>query len=260
MTYQTLDFKKDGAVGVLTIQRPEALNALNAQVVREIGDFVSSLKDDKTVRCLVITGAGEKAFVAGADIKEIVSRDPKLGQQMAEEGQRVFQMIEDLPIPVIAAINGFALGGGLELAMSCDFMVASRSAQLGLPEVALGLIPGYGGTQRLSRFVGKSLARMIVLTGEKFSAEQCERWGLVALVTEPDELMATCMTFARKITARSPLALTLAKQAVRRGYDVTQDESMRIEAELFHAAFNSKDKIEGTTAFIEKRRANFTGN
>lgn len=260
MSFETLDYKKEGAIGILTIQRPQALNALNGTVIRELGQFLEQAKDDKELRCLIVTGAGEKAFVAGADIKEMTGMDPSMGRQMAEQGQKVFQMIEDFPRPVIAAVNGFALGGGLELAMSCDFIVASKNAKLGLPEVSLGLIPGYGGTQRLSRYVGKSLARLMVLTGDLFSAEQCERWGLVAMVTEPADLMLTCRKLAQRITERSPLALTLAKQAIRRGFDVPQDEGMRIEAELFHAAFNSQDKIEGTAAFVEKRPAKFTGN
>jgi enoyl-CoA hydratase len=259
MNYETLQFRKEGAIGILTINRPQALNALNAQVIRELGAFVHDIKAHADVRCLVVTGSGEKSFVAGADIKEMSGRPASEGQHMATEGQRVFQALEDLTIPSIAAVNGFALGGGLELAMSCDFVLASKTAKLGLPEVSLGLIPGYGGTQRLARFVGKSLARMMVLTGDIFTAEQCEKWGLVAMTTEPAELLPTCMKIATKISERSPRALALAKDSIRRGTDVSQNDGMKIEAELFHAAFNSQDKIEGTTAFVEKRPAKFTG-
>jgi enoyl-CoA hydratase len=259
MNFETLQFKKDGAIGILTIHRPQALNALNAQVIKELGHFVNEIKKDTLIRCMIVTGAGEKAFVAGADIKEMSGRAPSEGQQMAAEGQRVFQALEDLPFATIAAINGFALGGGLELAMSCDFIIASKTAKLGLPEVSLGLIPGYGGTQRLTRFVGKSLARMLVLTGDIFSAEQCEKWGLVAQTTEPADLIPYVTKIATKISERSPFAIGLAKEAIRRGTDVAQNEGMKIEAELFHAAFNSQDKIEGTAAFVEKRAAKFTG-
>lgn len=259
MKFETLSFTQNGPIGILTINRPQALNALNAQVVSELGSFVHDIKAHADVRCLIVTGAGEKSFVAGADIKEMSGRPASEGQHMASEGQRVLQALEDLPFPTIAAVNGFALGGGLELAMSCDFIIASKSAKLGLPEVSLGLIPGYGGTQRLARFVGKSLARMIVLTGDIYSAEQCEKWGLVAMTTDPADLMPTCMKIATKISERSPRALALAKDAIRRGTDVSQNEGMKIEAELFHAAFNSQDKIEGTTAFVEKRAPKFTG-
>jgi enoyl-CoA hydratase len=259
LKFETLKFEKNGAIGTLTINRPQALNALNTQVVRELGLFVSEVKGDNSLRCLIVTGGGEKAFVAGADIKEMSGRPAGEGRAMAEEGQKVFQALEELPFPTIAAVNGFALGGGLELAMSCDFIIASKSAKLGLPEVTLGLIPGYGGTQRLARFVGKSLARMIVLTGDIYSAEQCEKWGLVALTVEAAEFAATVQKIATKISERSPRALALAKDAIRRGSDATQAEGMRIEAELFHAAFNSQDKIEGTAAFVEKRPAKFSG-
>jgi enoyl-CoA hydratase len=259
MKFETLEFRKEGAVGILTINRPQALNALNAKVISELSAFTHDIKAHADVRCLIVTGAGEKSFVAGADIKEMTARPASEGQHMAAEGQRVFTALEDLPIPTIAAVNGFALGGGLELAMSCDFIIASKTAKLGLPEVSLGLIPGYGGTQRLARFIGKSLARMMVLTGDLYSAEQCEKWGLVAMTTEPADLLPTCLKIANKISERSPRALALAKEAIRRGTDVAQNEGMKIEAELFHAAFNSQDKIEGTTAFVEKRPAKFTG-
>lgn len=259
MSYETLEFKVENQIGLLTINRPQALNALNAQVMKELGALVAELNGRKDLRCLIVTGAGEKAFVAGADIKEMTARPAAEGMQMAEDGQRVFQMLEDLPFPTIAAVNGFALGGGLELAMSCDFIVAAKTAKLGLPEVSLGLIPGYGGTQRLARFVGKSLARLMVLTGDIYTAEQCEKWGLVAFTTEPAELLPTCKKIAEKIAQRSPKALALAKAAIRRGFDVAQDAGMKIEAELFHAAFNSQDKVEGTEAFVAKRPPKFTG-
>jgi enoyl-CoA hydratase len=259
MKFETLQFKLDGAIGTLTISRPQALNALNAQLLKELSDFVGSINSFPDMRALIITGSGEKAFVAGADIKEMQARDPKTGQQMAAEGQRIFQALEDLKIPTIAAVNGFALGGGLELALSCDFIVASKNAKMGLPEVSLGLIPGYGGTQRLARVAGKNVARLMTLTGDIYTAEQCEKWGLVAMITEPVDLMPTALKLAQKISERSPRAIALAKESISRGLDVTQKNGMSIEAELFHAAFNSQDRTEGVTAFVEKRAPKFTG-
>lgn len=259
MSYQTLELKMDGAIAWLSVHRPQAMNALNAQVVQEIGEAVQSLKSNSNLRCLVITGSGEKAFVAGADIKEMQSMSSKDGQAMAERGQKVFQAIEDLPFPVIAAVNGFALGGGLELALACDFIIASKTAKMGAPEVSLGLICGYGGTQRLARFVGKSLAKMITLTGDIYSAEQMEKWGVVALVTEPSELINTVKKIADKISSRSPVALRCTKLAIRDGVEQSQEGGLRIEADLFQKAFQSEDKMEGVAAFVEKRTPQFKG-
>jgi len=266
MPFQTIELTRTGAntqIALLTVKRPEAMNALNAQVVHELGECLSTLREEanqpSAPRVLVVTGAGEKAFVAGADIKEMNDRDPATAREMASNGQRVFQMLEDLPIPSIAAVNGFALGGGLELALACDFIIASRSAKLGAPEVSLGLICGYGGTQRLSRYAGKSLARLITLTGDIYPAEQMEKWGVVAMVTEPAELMPTVMKVAEKIATRSPRAIRLTKQAINRGFDQSQIEGLKLEADLFHQAFQSEDRREGTRAFIEKRPPQFTG-
>lgn len=253
MAYETLDFKRDGVLGILTINRPQALNALNSKVVSELGSLFVDLKSDKELRAIIVTGSGEKAFVAGADIKEMDAIDASKAQKFAEEGQRAFDLIETLQIPTIAAVNGFALGGGLELALACDVIIASKTAKLGLPEVSLGLIPGFGGTQRLSRNVGKSIAKLMTLTGDLYTAEQCEKWGLVAMTTEPADLLATCTKIAKKMSERSPVAIGLAKDAIRRGFDTNQPEGMQIEAKGFHAAFNSEDRKEGTKAFIEKR-------
>ncbi len=259
MAFQTIELTRDGAIGTLTIKRPEAMNALNASVIHELGECITSLRDETELRVLIVTGAGEKAFVAGADIKEMEARDPGTAREMAAEGQRVFQMIEDLHMPVIAAVNGFALGGGLELALACDFIIASRAAKMGTPEVSLGLICGYGGTQRLSRSAGKATARMITLTGDLYSAEQMEKWGVVALTCEPTELAETVKKIATKIASRSPKALKLTKQSVNRGFDQSQIEGLKLEADLFHQAFQSEDRREGTRAFIEKRTPRFTG-
>jgi len=257
MKFETLEYNATGAIGTLTINRPQALNALNAQVIAELEQFLKVAQADKTLRALIITGQGEKAFVAGADIKEMEQMPPAEGQKFAERGQRVFQMLEDWSVPSIAAVNGFALGGGLELALACDFMIAAKNAKLGLPEVSLGLIPGYGGTQRLSRNVGRSLARLMTLTGDIYSAEQCAAWGLVAMVTEQQDLMPTCQKLAATIAKRSPVAVGLAKKAIQHGYDLSLAKGMTAEAELFHQTFNSADKIEGVKAFIEKRPPQF---
>jgi enoyl-CoA hydratase len=266
MAFQTIELTRSGAtgqIGILTIRRPEAMNALNAQVVHELGECINSLREEilagSALRALIVTGSGEKAFVAGADIKEMNSRDPSTAHEMASEGQRIFQMLEDLPLPSIAAVNGFALGGGLELALACDFIIASKTAKLGAPEVSLGLICGYGGTQRLARYAGKALARLIALTGDIYSAEQMEKWGVVALTTEPSDLMPTVTKFAEKMASRSPRAIRLTKQAINRGFDQSQIEGLRLEADLFHQAFQSEDRREGTRAFIEKRPPVFTG-
>lgn len=257
MNFETLDFKREGSVGILSINRSKALNALNAQVIQELQFFLKQVHEEVGLRALIVTGSGDKAFVAGADIKEMNAIDSVNAKKFAESGQSVFQQLEDLNVPTIAAVNGFALGGGLELAMSCDFIVASRTAKMGLPEVSLGLIPGYGGTQRLARYCGKGVARLMTLSGDIFTADQCAAWGLVTQVTEPAELMPTCLKIAGTIAKRSPLGVRLAKKSINTGFDLTQKNGMQIEAELFHEVFNSDDKIEGTAAFIEKRTPNF---
>ena len=259
MNFETISFELSGNIGTLKINRPKALNALNAQVVEELTACLRELRGNKDLRCLIVTGAGDKAFVAGADIKEMSEREADTGEQMAQDGQTAFQLLEDLHCPSIAAVNGFALGGGLELALSCDFIVASKKAKVGLPEVSLGLLPGYGGTQRLARHIGKGKARLMTLTGDIFKAEQAEKWGLIAMTTEPDALMAEVMKMATTIASRSPVALNLAKRCINEGFDVSQAEGLKLEAKLFGEVFKSKDKIEGVGAFVEKRTPEFTG-
>lgn len=257
MNFDTLEFEAKDNIGILAISRPKALNALNAQVITELGQFFENL--DSSLQCLILTGSGEKAFVAGADIKEMAGIEKHAGEAFAQRGQAVFQTIEDCPIPVIAAVNGFALGGGLELAMACDFIIASHDAKFGLPEVSLGLIPGLGGTQRLSRYIGKAKARLMVTTGDIYSAQKAYDWGLVADVFEAQELKEKCLELAGRITKRSPLAIGLAKKAVTEGFELSQDDGMQLEAQLFGEAFASEDKEEGVNAFIEKRKPNFSG-
>lgn len=258
MNYETLNYKVHENIGVLSLNRPEALNALNQQLLNELSDLLKDISRDSLLRCLIITGEG-KAFVAGADIKEMENHSQDQALEMSKKGQTLFNCIEDLKIPVIAAVNGFALGGGLELALACDFIVASHKAKMGLPEVSLGLIPGYGGTQRLSRYVGKNIARLMTLTGEIYSAQQCYDWGLVTKLSEPDGLMQDCMAIAKTLASRSPFALSLAKQAINKGYDHEQNSGLSLEAELFAKTFTSEDHNEGIKAFIEKRAPKFTG-
>lgn len=251
--------RKGDQIALLKLSRPESLNALNQELVTELHQALDELSARSNLRCLVLTGDGEKSFVAGADIKEMKDHSSDQARKMAQFGQSLMQKIEEFPCPTIAAVNGFALGGGLELAMSCDFMIASSKAKFGLPEVSLGLIPGYGGTQRLSRFIGKSLARMVTLTGDLFPASLGQTWGLFALVVEPEQLMSEAMRLAEVISERSPTALRLAKTAISEGYDLSQSEGMAVEARLFGKTFETKDHVEGIQAFLEKRKALFPG-
>ncbi len=258
MSFETLELTREGAIATLTLNRPKALNSLNARMIQELGECLGSIREDSSIRCLLVTGAG-KAFVAGADIKEMDERDPATGKQMAEDGQRVFQILEELPFATIAVVNGFALGGGLELALACDFILASKTAKMGTPEVTLGLICGYGGTQRLTRAVGPKLARMITLTGDIYTAEQMEKWGVVAMTFDSSNLLEEAKKIANNISQRSPKAIKLTKQAISRGVEQTLAEGLKLEAELFRQAFVSEDKREGIRAFIEKRAPHFTG-
>lgn len=256
MQFSTLSFDLSNGVGVLKISRPEALNALNDDVINDLAKFLDEARSID-MRCLIITGKGDKAFAAGGDIRSMSELPEWQGGTMAQKGQRVFRRIENMPIPVIAAVNGFALGGGLELALACDYIVASKTAKFGLPEASLGLIPGYGGTQRLSRCVGKAIASMVMLTGGVYSAEQARGWGLVVDVLEPESLMGVCLEQAKVIASHSRNAHRLIKQAINQGYDLTQWEGENLEIELFQQAFESKDKREGINAFLGKHPPNF---
>lgn len=247
-------------IGVLTLNRPEALNALNQQLLGELKEVLSEIAKSREIRCLLLTGAGEKAFVAGADIKEMEKLNSAQAREMAEKGQALLQKIEDLHCPSIAVVNGFALGGGLELALACDFIIASSKAKWGLPEVTLGLIPGYGGTQRLSRVVGRAVARRVALSGEIYSAQQGYDWGVFTELVEPAELMPKAMKLAETLATRAPRALSWVKEAINRGHDLDQPAGLKLEAELFGRTFETADHNEGIQAFIAKRPANFQGN
>lgn len=257
--FKFLQYKVENKVGMLTINRPDALNSLNKQVIQEMRAFFTELESKREIRALIITGA-EKSFVAGADIKEMELMTPAMGRELSLTGQGLMQKIEDLPIPTIAAVNGFALGGGLELALSCDFMIASEKAKWGLPEVTLGLIPGYGGTQRLSRCVGKAIAKRVALSGEIFKADQGLQWGLFTQVVKPEELLPAAQKVAETLALRAPLAMAWVKEAVHKGLDYTQSEGMKIETELFARTFETNDRKEGKAAFFQKREPQFSGS
>jgi enoyl-CoA hydratase len=249
---------QDGIL-TITIDRPKVLNALNAQTVAEIGQAFEAARDDASVKAVILTGGGEKAFVAGADINELAQMTPITGKQVAEKGQRVFRAIEKFPKPVIAAINGFALGGGCELALACHIRIASEKAQLGLPEVTLGIIPGYGGTQRMARLLGKGKALELILTGDRIPAAEAERIGLVNKVVPADQLITTAEEMARTMAKRGPLAVRAAIEAVMSGSEMPFDEGQLLEATLFGLLASTEDMKEGMSAFLEKRAADFKG-
>jgi enoyl-CoA hydratase len=249
---------RDGIL-VLTVDRPKVLNALNAQTMEEIDSVFKSARSDQAVKAVIVIGGGEKAFVAGADIGELAQKTPITGKETSERGQEILSFIERFPKPVIAAINGFALGGGCELALACHIRIASDTAQIGLPEVTLGIIPGYGGTQRMARLLGKGKALELICTGERINAEEAERIGLVNKVVPPDQLMGTAEAMARKIMSRGPLAVRAAIEAVMSGSEMPFEEGQFLEATLFGLLCASEDTKEGMAAFIEKRKADFKG-
>jgi enoyl-CoA hydratase len=257
--FQNIKFEKKSHIAYVTIDRPKVLNALNMATMQELKQAFASIKDDAEVRVVIITGAGEKAFVAGADIGELSQHTPVSAKEYTHQGQAIIDSIENLGKPVIACINGFALGGGCELAMACTMRLASDNAKLGQPEVKLGLIPGYGGTQRLPRLVGKGLAMQQILTGEMISAQEAHRIGLVNEVVAAAELIPRAEAIAAKIIANSPLAIQYAMEAVNHGYDLTLADGLFLEATLFGVCCATEDKNEGTKAFLEKRPAAFKG-
>lgn len=257
-TYETLLVEVADGIAIVTINRPEKRNALNAMVRRELMDALDGLSERDDVRVVVFTGAGEKAFIAGADIAEFAERTP-IEQRAAMEGRRIFDEIADSGKPTIAMVNGFALGGGCELALACDIRIAGRSAKFGQPEIRLAIIPGGGGTQRLPRLIGPGRAMRLILTGELINAEEAERIGLVELVVDDADLRARTIEMAKTIAAFSPVALRLAKTAVRASLEAPLTSGLAFERELFVTAFASDDRVEGVNAFLEKRAASFTG-
>ena len=259
MSFIRIENPEEG-IRVLTVDRPDKLNALNSEVLADLGSAIGDAERDSALRCVVITGAGEKAFIAGADIGELAKLTPLEGREHSRRGQALVDRIESLPVPTIAAINGYAYGGGLELAMACAIRVASENARMGLPETSLGIIPGYGGTQRLSRHVGRARALELVLTSEKgLTATEAERIGLVNRVVPAGQALPAAIDIARKIRANGPAACRYALEAIRRGLDVPLAEGQVLEATLFGLCAATEDMKEGMTAFLEKRPAKFTG-
>jgi enoyl-CoA hydratase/carnithine racemase len=259
MAFENLLYEKRNGIGYVTVNRPEKLNALNRRTMDELRECFEGIERDDEVRAVILTGAGEKAFVGGADINELAVQTPVEGKETSVRGQKVLDLIEHLGKPVIAAINGYALGGGCELALACTIRIASENARLGQPEVKLGIIPGYAGTQRLPRLVGKGRALEMVLSGDPISAAEAYRIGLVNQVVSAQDLIATAEKLAQKILANAPLAVKFALEAVNHGLEMTEAEGQFLEANLFGLCCTTADMKEGTRAFLEKRPARFTG-
>jgi enoyl-CoA hydratase len=259
MEAKNIVFEIADGVALVTVNRPESLNALNSRVLGELECSLYELELDKRVQVVVITGAGEKAFVAGADIKEMVGMSSLEAHQFALHGQRVMLFMEKMSKPVIAAVNGYALGGGLELALACDVIYASENAKLGFPEVTLGIIPGFGGTQNLARLIGPNKAKELVLSGRTIAAQKALAWGLVNEVFPQAELKDKALGLAREIAKNGSLSVGYAKNAIVNGLNMSKEDGFRYESSLFGVLFASEDQKEGMGAFVEKRKARFTG-
>src|SRR5213082_819557 len=259
MNFENILLEKKNSIAYVSVNRPKVLNALNMATMEELRSAFTDVKEDRAVRVAIMTGAGEKAFIAGADIGELAKHDAVSAKEYTHRGQSVLDLMENLGKPVIACINGFALGGGCEIAMACTMRLASENAKLGQPEVKLGIMPGYGGTQRLPRLVGKGVAMQLVLSGDMISAQEAYRIGLVNEVTAPGDLIPRAEAIAQKIIANAPLAVQYAMEAVNKGMEMTLAEGLYLEAVLFGVSCATEDKKEGTTAFLEKRAAQFKG-
>jgi len=259
MAYENLLLETEGALAILYVNRPKALNALNKDTLLEMKDAITSIKDDPEIDVLIVTGAGDKSFVAGADIAFMQNLTAVEAREFGALGQEVFRMIEAMEKPSIAAVNGFALGGGCELAMCCDFRIASSKAKFGQPEVGLGITPGFGGTQRLPRLVGSGMARQMLYTADVINASEALRVGLVNNVVAPEELMDVVKGIAGRIISKGKLAVRFSKVAANEGLQTDIDRAMTIEADLFGLCFSTEDQKEGMGAFVEKRSPNFTG-
>lgn len=262
MDFQEVIVEKLDNVGRITINRPDQLNAISRRTLEEMEHALKEFRNDQTIRVIILTGAGEKAFCAGADLKGGIftpETDSVRGARLARMGQEFTEMIEKYEKPVIAAVNGLALGGGCEIALACDMIVTSENAQFGQPEINIGLIPGWGGTQRLPRLIGRNRAKELIFTGDRLTAKQAEQIGMVSRVVPPNRLQETALELARKMTSKSPVMLKLAKQAINRGIEMDLSSGLAEEVKAFRVCFTTQDFKEGLTAFLEKRQPKFEG-
>ncbi|MGD2188124.1 MAG: enoyl-CoA hydratase-related protein [Desulfobacterales bacterium] len=260
MAYENIIYQTDEQIATITFNRPKALNALNAALLDEFSQALDEVAADKNIGVLVLTGAGDKSFVAGADINELATYTPLTAKNFSSNGHNLIVKLQELPIVVIAAVNGFALGGGTEIAIACDFIYASENAKFGQPEINLGLIPGFGGTQRLPRLVGMNMAKELIFTGKMISAAEAEKIGLVNKVTPHDQLMEEVMKTAKEMAFKGKTSLRAAKQAINHGMNTDLATGIHIEVDGFALCYGSSDAKEGTSAFLEKRKANFKGS
>lgn len=260
MEYKHLIFEIDMPLVTITFNRPKALNALNAELMAEFSHALDAVHANEDIRVLILTGAGEKSFVAGADITELARFNPLQAKQFSQQGHQAINKLQALPIPVIAAVNGFALGGGSEIALACDFIYASDNAKFGLPEITLGIIPGFGGTQRLPRLIGKNRAKELIFTGRMISAQEAMQMGMVNQVHESDALMSAVQKTAKQIAMKGRASLRAAKQTINSGMDVDLGTACKLEIDAFAVCMASEDSKEGTRAFLEKRKADFKGS
>jgi enoyl-CoA hydratase len=260
MAYENILFDVKDGVATITFNRPKSLNALNLALLNEFSQALEEIRENEDIRVLVLTGAGEKAFVAGADISELATFGPLQAKVFAQKGQSIISKLQELPIPAIAAVNGFALGGGNEMALACDFIYAAENAQFGLPEITLGIIPGFGGTQRLPRLIGPNKAKEMILTGKLIPAAEAMQIGLVNKVFPAAELMEQTLKTAKAIAAKGKVSVRAAKQAVNTGLNADLATGLNIECDAFALCMASEDAKEGTTAFLEKRKAGFKGS
>lgn len=257
--FNTIDLQVEENVAVITINRPKFLNALNTEVLMELSEAVDLVEKDSSIRAVVVTGAGEKAFVAGADISEMQAKNVLEAREFSSLGNQIFSKLENIKMPVIAAVNGFALGGGCELAMACDLRIASSKAKFGQPEVGLGIMAGFGGSQRLARLVGKGIAKELLFTGVMINAERAYEIGLVNRVVDPSEVVKEAKKMAQTIATKSPLGVSFSKKAVNDGSNLDLERAVSLEAELFGSLFSTEDQKEGMSAFLGKRQAVFKG-
>jgi len=257
--FENIIVKKEGNIGWIVLNRPHRLNAMTIELLNELSTALDEFEADGDVRCIIITGAGDRAFSVGADVTSFSSLTPVTAVEASSKGQEVISKIEKISKPVIAAINGYALGGGLELALACDFRIASETSQLGQPEIKLGIIPGWGGTQRLPRIIGLAKAKELIMLGDRITADEALRIGLVHKVVQVDRFKEEVKAFARKLAEGPPIALKCAKYALNLGVQASLEAGLRIEAEAFGMVISSKDVIEGITAFFEKRKPEFKG-